>query len=701
MYWQRIDSPFPLLAWLLLIMLCWLGGWLITTHLFRLRSRERLLTGLAVSFLLLIVLVNVLAPLIRRVIPEIDSGAALTISFWGAGAFILGLGILARYTARKPDGRRLELPFRDNWIDKEDFGAWPQLLGVGGLLLLFILINRGLAIFDDYHNLPLVSTIAAGDLPPHFYLDSQVGLAYHYGLHLFAASLVRIAGQFPWSAFDLGKSFTIALTIVLAWLWFRRVTHRANAAYWGTLLITFAGGTRWLLLLFPAGLLQQMGAGLNLLGSALATGSDLYTVMLSHWKIEGGGPLPFPFAFTNSIHSSLNMALGGSGAAPILTILVLLLLSRRAWRPLEGMVFGLVLASLALTAEHVCAMVLVGIFIAAGWMIISASLRRGTRQTLVSIAGWAWVLLPALGLGLLAGGVITETLAGLFGRGASTIVEEGTRVGGLTTSTFIGLRWPPAITSSHFGPLAITNPWQLMIGFAEVGVAVLLAPLAGCWSFRQIRRGDWPPAWIMIGSIVLSLLSLFIYYQRAERDTSRLLGSALSIWILLAFPIISILWKKMNRGVRTLFIAGYAATILSGIVLFSIQMIAIIRPQFTYFVDTPDAILSQKYWDNLEQDAQIFDLDATRAVTLFGRPMRHAFQDQYTPFSAWLTLEQNLDPTQIAQAGFSYIYLDKETWQNLTYQQKQNFQQPCVSKFAEQVTEEKDFRWILDIRTCK
>jgi len=62
-------------------------------------------------------------------------------------------------------------------------------------------MNRGLAILDDYHNLPLVSMIAAGDVPPHFYLNPTNRLAYHYGLHLFSGSLVQQGGLFPWSAF--------------------------------------------------------------------------------------------------------------------------------------------------------------------------------------------------------------------------------------------------------------------------------------------------------------------------------------------------------------------------------------------------------------------------------------------------------------------------------------------------------------------
>jgi hypothetical protein len=41
-------------------------------------------------------------------------------------------------------------------------------------------------------------------------------------MHLFAASMVRIAGLFPWAALDISKSLSISLTMLLSWLWFRR-----------------------------------------------------------------------------------------------------------------------------------------------------------------------------------------------------------------------------------------------------------------------------------------------------------------------------------------------------------------------------------------------------------------------------------------------------------------------------------------------
>jgi hypothetical protein len=109
-------------------------------------------------------------------------------------------------------------------------------------MLVFSLILRGLTIFDEYSNLPLVGTLASGTFPPRFYLDSEIPLFYHHGLHMFAASLVRTGGLMVWSAFDLSRTFTIVLTILLTWLWVRRFTH--NRYFWHPLsLVLFASGS--------------------------------------------------------------------------------------------------------------------------------------------------------------------------------------------------------------------------------------------------------------------------------------------------------------------------------------------------------------------------------------------------------------------------------------------------------------------------
>jgi hypothetical protein len=638
--------------------------------------------------LLFIVFTNLLGQIVNPFNHQLRS-ANLNVIYVVAALAVLGLGLLSAYLSI--------YRWRTNppaWFDRRDLTAWPQLLGLCGLLILFILINRGLAIFDDYYNLPIVSMIASGDFPPHFHLNPEVELYYHYGLNLFAASLMSIAGLFAWSAFDLSKAITTALAFCLAWIWLRRVTYHYAAAWWGALLLLFAGGARWLLLFLPENTLQNMGTGLRLLGSALASGPDLYTLLLSRWKIEGDGPFPFPFAFSNGIFTPQSLALGGAGALVPLTLILMLLLARPRWRSLQCLTFGLILASLALTAEHVFVMVVAGMMVYATGAMISAARHKRFRQTLATFRSYLWMLLPALLLAVFAGGVITETLKNLLipTLGAAQEYSPGTNL--------LSLRWPPAITSSHFGPLSISNPSQLLIGLAEAGVALFFAPVAIWWSIRQARRRQPAPAWLAIGSLMSFTFSIFIAYK-VERDTSRLAGTSLLVWALLAYPLGWLLWIRGNSWLKAGLSFGYGAAILGGVVALSIQLIAIARPQFTYFVKVPDAQISQAYWDRLEPGALVFDFIPFRAVTLFGRSAGRANQDIYKPLAERLALENDPDPGHLAMAGYSYLYLDKQTWQTMEYSQKQGLRQPCVQKYTEQIGPENDFRWLLDLRACR
>ena len=225
---------------MLLNALIWMGGWLLCTHVFHLRRRERLFAGVASGMLLFMLFSNLLAYAIH--LPGV---------YWVAGLLVLGLGAVAAWRSNQHP----RLPFRD-------LLQWSQLLAFGGLFIFLISINRGLALFDDYANLPLVSTIAAGDFPPHFSLNPNVALDFHYGLHLLAASLLSIGGFFPWSALDVYKAFTITLAVLLSVLWYRRLAPSKISAGLGGLFVLFAAGSRWLLLFIPEATLRKMSAGL-------------------------------------------------------------------------------------------------------------------------------------------------------------------------------------------------------------------------------------------------------------------------------------------------------------------------------------------------------------------------------------------------------------------------------------------------------
>jgi hypothetical protein len=92
-------------------------------------------------------------------------------------------------------------------------------------------------------------------------------------------------------------------------------------------------------------------------------------------------------------------------------------------------------------------------------------------------------------------------------------------------------------------------------------------------------------------------------------------------------------------------------------------------------------------------------------MTVFGRQAkanaRGSWITQSTEYSA---LVHNPDPYQLTEAGYSYVYADKEYWKLYASQ----LEQPCVKvlKTVEGVTEARgglmsDFRQLADISQCK
>jgi hypothetical protein len=661
---SRTGSYLDLLVWLILSSGWWVGGWLIAAHVYRLRHRERFFAGGAIGFLLFILTSNFLAHWV-----------SLEAAYWAAAVLILGTGALA--ARRWPAGQR--------WSFWRDLRAAPNLLAFAGLFTLFSLINFGLAILDDYANLPLVSMISTGQVPPQFYLNPEIGLDYHYGLHLFAANLVRMGGFFPWTAFDLSKALTTALTLMLAWLWYRRYINRGWGVLLGVLLVLFGSGTRWLLLFVPQQTLLEMGRGLELLGSAAHSGSDLYSALISPWRIEGGGPIPFPFAFANGIFPPM-LGLGSNGSIPQMSLFLLLILACKRWRPVQGLIFGLLVASLSLTTELVFAMVWSGILLA---VVIRLWLDRSGRNALQ----WGWVLIPAILLALASGSAISE------------LVRRFTQPAGAAAGTValpaITFYWPPAFISAHLGPLSLLDLNQVWIALAEMGPVLLLGPFVTYLSIGYLRSRKLVMAGLCLAAAATFLLPLFIRFTDRERDLARMLSTALTIWLVIGYLYV---WRVLHKGkapAKALAAIGVGLTLFGGIALFPPQMVSIAAPQPSYFIGEPDALMAKAYWDRLDENAQILDLAYLyRPPTLFGRSAGRAYQSVYIALPEFKELVADPKVDKIADYGYSYVYFDRETWQGLAPEQRQSFQQPCVVKVEEYRIPEGDYRRLLDIRKC-
>jgi hypothetical protein len=670
-YWSRTGSIVDIASFIILCALWALGGLLIVSHSFHLKAREKLVSGLAAGFLLFIVLSNLLA----QILP-------LTIAYWSSSGiiFLTGLGLLL-------------LSKKDLRIDLKPCSAWPQIVILSAVILGFTLILRGLAIFDDYYHLPMISVMATGDIPPHFYLDPSLHLPYHYGLQVFAAGMVRLGGFFPWSAWDISRAVVYGFTVLLGWLWIRRVTGAQLPAYLGTGLLIFGGGARWLLLLIPKSFLVSIGANLQMDLSGIAAGGNLVADLVNRWPMDGGGPFPFPYAFASGILEPLNMQLGATGAMWEMTILLLLLI----WKPRKTSLIGtltisLVLASLALSAEHVFALLVAGMSII---LVISLILNRiRHRPNGVSLLKtWGIPLFVSIVLALFQGGYITGGFMSLLSRLTGHIYP-------MVTTDFQGfsLRWPPAVPSGHFGPLSLLDPGQIVIMLAEAGLALILLPVAVIYWLRKLRNADRLPQALAAGSVLSLLFPVFFRYG-LDFDITRLVGAALWLGFALAFPILWLWLVHARQGYRLLAGFGYGVAVYAGLVMFAIELIAIPMPQTTYYLKYREGDFAKHYWNRLEKGSQILDSYPERAVLLFGRAS-YAAEDVYKRSPTWEALIASPDPASVASAGYSYVYMDEIWWQKLSPQIQAAYDQPCVQLVAEMNLHGNENRKLFSVEAC-
>ncbi len=665
MYFSRTGDITDLILLLLQSLLWASGGYLLTSLVFRVRRRERLLVGFSAGLLLFISISNLLAVWLP-----------VGIAFWLASLLIFLIGVVALIRRR---GAAIPHPTLKDA---------PLAVITAGAFLILLLINRGLGILDDYHNLPLVSTMAAGDIPPHFYLNAGERFAYHYGLHVYSAALVSVGGLFPWSAFDIGKALSIALSLALMILWLRRVTSQEALIAFGTASFAFLAGTRWLLLFAPPGWAKALSNEITLLGSAASTGESLYYNLSRTWVIEGGGPIAFPFAFISGIMTPLILRIGGGGALPAMTLLLLLLLFRRVWSRSAILLYAVVFSSLALSSELLFVLAFGGVLTAmVVWWVFGR--KKDWKSPAWQEIGW---VLGITGLiTLLQGGVITELIRGWIGR----IFGQAVASYGVEGFQFL---WPPRIISAHLGSLSILDIDQLLLGLLEIGPAILLGIFTIYWAWPNLRRGNVLVAGLAIASIGTALMSLFLQYGM-ERDTARLLGAALLIWVILGLQPAILVFRGTLKWLKITTASVLLLGIFGGLMIFGIMLTAVSTPVPSYYIDDLDTRVAQKYWDQIDTESMVFDRDSYRGVTLFGRAAQ-SHNSWYTSKEEWAQLVSNPSPESIHQAGYDFLYMDQSWWSEFTPSQRAEFQEGCARQIHEQDGPFGTFRWLFDLTDC-
>jgi len=647
------------IAWFVLWMS---GGLLLAVRAFRLREYEKIPVGLAVGFALQILLANMLAQVIN-----------LPAATWISALLLLVAG-LALNRGQLRERLKMEQPLLS--------------------LLVMVLIAAGAAriamattIFDDYAHLPTTSLMAAGDVPPHFALDPSIPYYYHYFLMLFAAQWVRVGALLPSTALDLARGVSFALGIALASIFARRLTGSRVAGGLGGAFAALAGGTRWLMLLLPQGILVRISAQITLIGSGASSGADLLTALQGGWGVDGGTPLQLPFAFANGINASGIVSLLGPNSLCGLMITLTLLLTFNRWRDGWGaLVSALLLAASFLTGESD------QILTTAGWGILLLVIVIRARGIRLPKSLWRWVAVYAAGclLGLLQGGAWTEYLLSLAARigGAPTISSYQT----------VGFELAaPSVVSSHLGVMPLTRPFAFLAALFELGPGLLVLPLLVFYGIKALRAGRWFESAFVWGGVI-SLVTLFVQFTGSTgvRNTSRLYGFV-SLAMLYAFPLV---WRWAARRAAWARVTAASlglVTCLGGVVLGGYLLAAVPQPKYGAHLTALDVEMSTRNWNRLEAGALIIAKDPGGAVTLFGRPSDAALT-WFEPKPEWQALVDREDPGAWHAAGYDYAYVGGQVdGDGLTLEQ---WKSSCARVVDEVTDEQKNWRALLDLRAC-
>lgn len=659
-----LQSIIQILVWLVI---CLGGGILLTGALFRITRTELPLIGGAVGLILDIFVTNLAAQFM-----PIQS------AIWVSCALILVAGTAAAF----PRIRQHEFP-----LPKFHWAIW---LTLGVAILLFYAINRGLAVFDDYQNLPILSALAAGDIPPHYPMDPSLTLGYHYFQLLLGAIFVRLAGVFPWIGLDLAKSVAISLALVLAGCLGWRYTRSKPAVVLTIFFAALSGGTRWMMLLLPSDFLQIISTHLHLIGAGLGSAPDLVGALQAPWAIDGG-PFPFPFAFANGINSPQIINWGGIGAMDTL-ILTLILLLAPAWRNKWAAIpTAFLFGALALANEVFFLVAGVGFVFVLLIKVFTDRKKTAWRDFIP----WLLIFVSGLFLALFQGGMLTGVKTSLL---QSLSAHAASKTYYDINFKFV---FPPSVVSSHLGVLSLGDRYQTSAALFEIGPLLLFFPFVILWGWRKMKRQRWWEASLVFGSI-LCLLSIFFQFGGSGgiSGTTRLLYP---IFFLCKLYFIPFFWLAARR-MKEIWVwvgSGLAGlTVLAGLVMFGVEIISIQHPVDSYFIKNLDEQMSAVYWNQLKPGMLVFDVVPARATTIFGRPT-WGWKDWYNSTPAWDQLAKNLDPIELHTAGFDYAYIGSDELWKLDTAGQDKWKDPCVNLLGKARDELMNFRRLYDISQCR
>jgi len=669
MYWFRDDQVIGMILLGLQFILLSLGGWITVTYAFRLRSNERVPVGIGLGIILFVFFANIYG---RWIAPEW--------AFWTSIVSVFVVGGCSWILNRK------------QMLDYRDLRVWPQLLCIGIGIVIFILIGRGLAIFDDRKNLSLISIMAAGDIPPHFYMNSEFLFSYHYGFQLLGASMMRIGGLFPWSAFDISKGIIAGLAILLGFIWARRSGGGIAGGIVFSFLLLFMSGTRWLLLLLPASLVQRASQYLSMWGSGASTAPTVFQGLNSIWAIAGGPPTPIPFAFVNGILQPFILSLqAGPRSFALLIFFTMLLVVRRRRNFLSMGVVAMLMAAWALAAEAEFALFVLGV----GFLCAILVLSRSRMFKLTDLRALFGMTFAAGLVSLVQGGTITE-----IGRGLLEQLHRGGEIGTLGPDVGFGFRIPPAIVSSHLGEMRILNVGELAVALFEIGPLLLLFPVALYLTWRYLRRGNQFMGAFGISAFFGFILPIFFTYS-VDRDVTRMTQYAVVGWLIISWQAIVAAWKRGGVAYRYGLAGLGFVSVIGGLVVVGPLLTSLHTSVFADGIELLDAKMLQSNWDMLTTGADVLDSDPWRAVVVTGRLTRSSSSSN-SILPAWEELLGMPDVDRVLSEGYEYVYVDNYFWNSMTEDERTSYSQPCVKLVDEELDKVGiDMRRLFDLTSCK
>jgi hypothetical protein len=650
-----------------------IGGWLLARRAFGLRRHERLFVGLAFGLVAAIWLANLLSQVIAA--PQ---------SFWLASLVLLAAGLIVSQPWKNP-----------KLLGTEFIASLPYLAWLLVLTFVFTMAGRGLAIFDEFQTIPLVSLLASGEIPPKFVLNPQIHFGYHYFLLLFAAQIMRMGNVFPWLALDFARALVLSVTVILGALWGYRLTRRVLVGYLTAIFLIFATGARWLLLLFPSPLLKYVSDRVQLIGSGAATAKTLQQALISPWVIEGAGPFPFPFAFADGISHPFVMTYNGIGTSAVMIAFLLLLAADRRRNIWGSILLVIAISAMALANEVTFGLLVLG-FIGSVvvWLIQARKLRVPP-----GLLPWIGIFFAAGVLALLQGGIFTDMARSLLGR-----------LSGQATQSFYSnafmVVWPPEVVSIHLGRLVLSNPSHLILATLEFGPVLLVLPLVVIVMWRAVRREKWYEAFFWMSGLAGLGAILVVYAGSAGISaTTRILEGTINICKLAFVPLLW-LWARQKRPAVqvSLAILGMIA-IVGGLVHFGVSLTAAPKPVNTFFITDMDAKMLADNWNRFAPDALVFDPNPIRGVTVLGRYTRSS-ENWGGSTAEWKQLQAAPDPYALRAAGYSYLYFGSEYWEQLSPQYQEALSAACVKKvdrvdgIRSEKDYRKDYRLLLDLRAC-